>query len=642
MATEPTPGKNPRQVWDYWRIIREGWKILAACLLVTVTVAVVGTLLLPKRYRAEVLIEINLAPATILGSQVERGLSRSYFEQERAFKTEFVRMRTRDMLTRAIAVNDLDQKVPLLGRMRDPIDILQKLTRAEMHSQTNVARLSVSWTDPKAAATIANAIGETYVQSDLDERIQTLTQRQRRLEQSAVETSTTRRAQLQYELSVLERDTDLDTLMTLTSLSSNEELRRLKERQDTLRQELESLVQTHASNHPEVKAKRGQVGEVRRQVAGVVSAVRADVTEELDALGGPLPEAEYRRQESMTREAGLSMQKDLLEKMQEHRAALELAEPKARIIDPALPPKRPYAPNLFLNLALAIVVGGGLGGGLVFFRDYLDVSVRSIDDVERDLGLNLLAVVPHRHAAADDRVVAEAFQTLRTGLLFASRGRRDRVLLVTSAGPQEGKSTVVADLARSLAGSGESVAVVDCDLRRPTAGRLFGVASERGLSNYLADASQADWRPFLQAIDGKLGVLPTGPIPPNPIDLLNLPRFAELLKGLKEGHDWVILDSPPASSVSDSVVLASQSDLLLLVIRHDHTDREVVRRSLGRLQGVGASIVGAVLNDVDMRKGYNRDYYYGRFYYGHYYGAEGSAGGRRAKASGKAAASRRG
>jgi capsular exopolysaccharide synthesis family protein len=313
-----------------------------------------------------------------------------------------------------------------------------------------------------------------------------------------------------------------------------------------------------------------------------------------------------------------------------------MAESKGHVIQQATPPAKPFAPKWSLNLALALVVGMGFGGGLVLFRDYLDVSIRTLDDIENDLGLNVLAVVPlHQTAVASaaataaaprrdavDKVAKEAFQTLRTGLLFASGGRKDKVLLVTSGAPQEGKSTVVADLARAIAAAGESVLVIDCDLRRSQVAKILGVRKPQGLSSWLADASARSWKDVVVEAAPNLFVIPTGPVPPNPVDLLNLERFRDLLDEARKAHDWVILDSPPVSSVSDAVVLASLAEMVMVVMRHDQTDREVIRRALVRLRAAGARVIGAVLNGVDMTKSYNRDYYYGRFYYGSYYGTE--------------------
>jgi capsular exopolysaccharide synthesis family protein len=190
-----------------------------------------------------------------------------------------------------------------------------------------------------------------------------------------------------------------------------------------------------------------------------------------------------------------------------------------------------------------------------------------------------------------------------------------------------------------MAAAGESVVVVDCDMRRAGAGRLLGVRGAQGLSGYLADPKIRSWRDVVVQVEPKLAVIPTGPIPPNPVDLLGLERFAHLLSELRESYDWVILDSPPVSSVADSVVIGSLAEMAMVVMRHDKTDKEVIRRALQRLSGVGGRVIGAVLNDVDMTKSYNRDYYYGRFYYGSYYGEDKEGGGKGHSASHGAGAS---
>ena len=304
----------------------------------------------------------------------------------------------------------------------------------------------------------------------------------------------------------------------------------------------------------------------------------------------------------------------------------QTTESKIRIIDPAIPPLLPFAPRPLLNLALALVVGLGFGGGLLFFREYLDVSVKTIEDVESDIGLTLLAVIPAYAGDLDD-MARESYQTLRTSLVFSSEERDDRVLLVTAAAPLEGKTRTTAELARALRATGNSVIVLDCNLRTPALAREFGVDGRRGLSDYLAGGEEQPWSDYVQRSSDGVDLLPAGPVAPNPLLLLSLERFAALVGELKKDYDWVLMDSPPAGSVSDAIVLANVAETCLMVIRHDETDRDLIRRAVQRIESAGTGVVGAVLNGVDMSKSYNRDHYFGRFYYGNDRGEGGAVGG---------------
>jgi capsular exopolysaccharide synthesis family protein len=635
-AQPPVPGagRGPRHAWDYWRILWEGRRILGVTLGGTTVMALVGTLLVASRYRAEVLLEINLAQATILGTEAERGMARvGFYEQDQAFKTEFVKMASRERVKVAIDRNDLLKRVPGLGRTKDPVGLLKRMISVERVPQSGVARLGVAWWSPEEAALLANAVAETYVAYDLEKRDALIDERVAKLSASAEERSAEHVKVLARELALVRRGVAaLELIAKLERSEKNGTLEDLRKSLADVDTEMESLSATLGRNHEDVRAKAAERSVIVAKLEEEIDAIRTQIEDEYRASGGdPATVAELTPEElgSLSQQSASSkFGQTLLEKLLEQKALAQLLEPKAVIIDRALPPKKPFAPSLKLNLALAVVVGLGLGGGLVFFREYLDASIKTLEDVERDLGLNVLAVVP-MYEGTPDRIVRESFDTMRTGLLFASRGREDRVLLVTSGGPREGKTSVVAELARSFAAAGESVVAVDADLRRPSLARHLGVAGARGLSNLLADASEASWRTFVQAVEvpggGRITVLPTGPVPPNPLSLLGLPRFAELVSELKGAHDWVVIDSPPVSSVSDSLVLASLAEMVVVVIRHDGTDKEVVRRALQRLRAVEARVVGAVIAGVDMTRSYNRDYYYGRFFYGQYYGEGGEA-----------------
>ena len=617
--------KTPRHLWDYWRIIWEGRRILLTVLGITLTVAIIGTLLMPRRYRAEALTEIMVSQPVMLGAVTERAASRSFFDVDREFKTEFVRIKTRGLVQKAIDEQHLKERVPALAKTKDPVEVIRRNLVVERLGQTQVASIGVTWSNPKEAAILANAMADTYVVADLEERTQQMKSRVDRLRNSLQEKSEARRNVIERELAIIKSGRDFDELLNLSTLKERETLQKLWEDLNAARSEVASMRGTLGANHASVLAGESKVREVQRQVDEALRAAVTDLERELTNLGGDPAKIQPSSEpiSSVQQESNKKFEESLEERVGQEQILMHLAEPKAHVIDAALPPRKPYSPRWTLNIMLALVVGLGFGGGLIFFRDYLDTTVKTLDDVERDLGLSLLAVMPlEEQEGRLDKVSLEAYQTLRTGLLFASGGRKDRVLLVTSSGPREGKTSVVRNLARALAASGESVIAVDCDLRRASLTRALGQSRDKGLSTYLADATVRTWKDLAVTVSPQFQLLPTGPLPPNPVDLLGTPRFRELLAELRQAHQWVIVDSPPISSVSDSVMLASMAEMVLVVMRHDQTDKEVVRRALGRLVSVGGRIIGAVLNGVDMKKAYNREYYYGRFYYGHYYGEE--------------------
>lgn len=193
--------------------------------------------------------------------------------------------------------------------------------------------------------------------------------------------------------------------------------------------------------------------------------------------------------------------------------------------------------------------------------------------------------------------VSEAYRQLRTNIQFSSLDKPLRTLLVTSTSPQEGKSTTLANLAVTVAQTGSSVLVVDCDLRRPTLQRIFGVRNDRGLTSMLLSDS-LDVVPKLSTDVPGLSVLPSGPLPPNPAELLASRRMTEVIERLKNEAEMVIFDSPPVIAVTDAAVLASKLDGVLLVISAGKTKRDLAQRAKAMLDKVNARIIGVVLNNV--------------------------------------------
>jgi capsular exopolysaccharide synthesis family protein len=212
--------------------------------------------------------------------------------------------------------------------------------------------------------------------------------------------------------------------------------------------------------------------------------------------------------------------------------------------------------------------------------------------------------------------VREAYQSLRTSIIFSSKNRQHRILLTTSTGPREGKSSTVANLGRALAAAGDRVIIVDCDLRKPKQHVHHDLPREPGLTNYLAaEQDDRDWSRFVRKVQGNLDLLTCGPIPPSPPELLGNERFTELLGALRSSYDWVLVDSPPAANLADASVLASVAEMIVLVVRHNATDRDLVIKTFQQLRAFNGNVVGVVLNNVDLGRAYHKDYYYAGYYY---------------------------
>jgi capsular exopolysaccharide synthesis family protein len=220
-----------------------------------------------------------------------------------------------------------------------------------------------------------------------------------------------------------------------------------------------------------------------------------------------------------------------------------------------------------------------------------------------------------RHRGKDS-LRKEAFLSLRTSILFCSRSRDRNVILISSAGPQEGKSNCTTNLAKSLASAGDRVIILDCDLRRPTQHLNLEVPREPGITNYILSTEGEKYSQFRTHTEvSGLDLMPCGIIPPNPTEIVGMARFHELVRQLKQDYDWVLIDSPPSISLADTMVLAPMADMVVLVIKHNENDKDLIRRSVKKLREIDANLIGAVLNSVEIEKAYYKDYYHASYYY---------------------------
>ena len=338
----------------------------------------------------------------------------------------------------------------------------------------------------------------------------------------------------------------------------------------------------------------------------------------------------------------------LLEKLKEAGISAGLRSSNIRIVDPALVPSTPARPQKTRNIALAFLVGLVGGVGLAFVREYLDNTIKSPDDVQNLTGLPCLAVVPSFSGRNGNRslariagqaegekgkrvelislqqpksVVSEAFRALRTSLLLSQAEHPPQVILVTSALPREGKTTSAANLAITLAQLGDRTMLVDSDLRKPGIRRALnlpnGHGRDVGLSSYLAGVVPLHDIIVPHPTVANLDAIPTGPIPPNPADLLSSHRMAEAVDDLRQHYKFVVIDSPPIMAATDAVILSALTDGVLLVVWSSETPKEAFSRTRELLAAVKGRLLGVVLNAVDSGA---PDYYYSYRYYPYSYG----------------------
>jgi polysaccharide biosynthesis transport protein len=338
----------------------------------------------------------------------------------------------------------------------------------------------------------------------------------------------------------------------------------------------------------------------------------------------------------------------LLQKLKEATITVGLRSDNIRVVDPALAPGGPSRPQKARNILLAFLIGLVGGVGLALFREYLDNTVKSPDDIEALTGLPSLAVVPampglgaHQGrlsrkagegtpASSAGRIellsyvqpksqISEAFRALRTSLLLSQAEHPPQVILVTSALPREGKTTAAVNLAVTLAQLGDRTLLMDSDLRKPGIRRALNLTlgKDVGLSSYLAGVSSLDEATIQHPTITNLSALTTGPVPPSPADLLSSHRMREAIAELRRRFKFIVIDSPPVMAATDAVILSALTDGVLLVVRSGETPKEAFTRTRDLLAAVKCRLLGVVLNAVDSSA---PDYYYSYRYYPYAYG----------------------
>jgi succinoglycan biosynthesis transport protein ExoP len=435
-----------------------------------------------------------------------------------------------------------------------------------------------------------------------------------------------------------------------------------------LRSEYQQLVKDRASlagegkgeNHPLLKSLEGRIEQTRSALLAEVRKVQAAVALDLAVIEHQetgeaslfeesrrravelnMKEIEYHRLDR-TREENEKLFELLTNKVKEADLARMMRVNNIRIVDRAQDPGGPIRPRVLVNVGIGGLAGLILGLALMWLREILDNSVKTPQDLEERLGVTFLGLLPemadeengktrrrrravpsvpaatmlphhvelvvHEHPLSG---IAEAARSIRTNLTFMNPDRPFRRLLVSSAAPMEGKTTVACSIAIALAQAGQRVCILDCDLRRPRIHRIFDRAGDAGVTNVIVGEATIDdvAKPtFVQ----NLWAIPAGPVPPNPADMLHSDRFRKFLEELSERFDRVVIDSPPIAAVTDSAILSTLAEGTVFVVRAFKTSRQLARQGLRILRDVDARVVGAVLNAVDLS---NREYGYYHYYY---------------------------
>ncbi len=443
---------------------------------------------------------------------------------------------------------------------------------------------------------------------------------------------------------------------SIPSILENKLIMDLKQALIQLEGQYMKLSETFKSEHPEMVKLRTQMKTIRDRLDAETQRIIAGVRNEYESslrrerLLRESFEIQKKRVMEMKEKAiqynilkreadtNKELYRGLLQRMKEAGVSAGIMASNIQVVDQAELPTKPFKPNKRLNLILAAVVGLFLGVGLAFFFEYLDNTVKTPEDVEQLIRLPSFGMVPeisdhrrkrlekgltypielitHRHPKS---MLSEAYRNIRTSILLSFSERPPKRIAITSPNPAEGKTTTTINTAIALSQTGASVIIIDADLRKPRLHRIFSEENGVGLSNFLSGNIG------LEAVIKKTEIpnlyyIPSGPIPPNPSELISSNLFKSMVQSLSERFDHLVFDSPPVLGFADSVILSTAVDGMILVAVGGKTPRETLQRAKDLLLQVNAKILGVVINRVNIERS-EYGYYYYRYHY--YYGKEG-------------------
>ncbi|MCK9528562.1 MAG: polysaccharide biosynthesis tyrosine autokinase [Syntrophales bacterium] len=445
----------------------------------------------------------------------------------------------------------------------------------------------------------------------------------------------------------LELSRNPETAETIPEVAASPVMISLKNKEVELLRERTVKSNRFGPRHPEMVALNEEIQKLselkKQEILNIVDSLKANLEVSLErerALTRALRESEN---ETISRdkiaiqfqmlqqeaESNRQLYDILLRRLNESSVSEEVRTVNIYVVDRAEVPGFPAHPKKAKGMLIALAIGLGLGIGLAFFAEYIDDTINSPEELERQFGLPYLGSIPRFTAQAGDgngalpvlqeptSQAAEAYRGLRTGILFSTPDRSPRMVLVTSATATEGKTVTSTNIALVMALAGEKTLLVDLDMRRPRIHKNLDISNEQGISNVLV--GDGDWRSFVQkTASPNLQVIPSGPLAPNPAELIASGRMKTLIQEWGQAYDRVIIDTSPITAVTDPVLLSRLVDGTVIIIKAGSTSRRIIAAGIRQIEDVQGRVLGAVLNDVDSRNG---GYYY--HYYQHYYYGEG-------------------
>jgi polysaccharide biosynthesis transport protein len=709
-------GDNRIDLRVYWRTIRKRWPIIALAAVLAAGIAFIWTYRQPKVYEAtcELVID-SMAPQVLQGVKdvVEMGTG-TFWGNKEFFETQYRIIQSTAVLKGVVEKLGLQNDPAYRNRgpngKADVMDIARAIlpqVQLKPVKDSRLAQIVISDGKPERAAMIANAVADSYVEYNLDYKLEgartatawlseqaselrrklqaselalyeykknrnllavgldekmnmnvtNLSHVNRRLSEVRLQ-----RVELESTRKLIQAARDnIDEKASIPEIQKSDTIRRIKESFVSLVQQKGDLTTKYGDEHPRIKAIDSQLAALKERYQYEIDEVLASFEKGYKATVDT-EQALERMMEAEKKEA-IELSKIEVEYKPLGRAADEnirvyqmiatrqkeidltglMRVNNVRVLERAIVPRSPVFPKPMQNLGIGLLVGLGAGIALAFLIEALDNTLKTQANVESLLGVPVLGLIPIIGGKQEDKdepdkvrerdlgvyldprsLAAECCRSIRTNILFMSPDRPVRTLVVTSPSPREGKTTTAINLAVTMAETGGRVLVIDTDLRRPRLHRSFGVPNQVGISTVIVGKSTLD--EAIKSTDvPNLDVLPCGPTPPNPSELLHTSRFAKVLQDCAARYDRVILDSPPCSAVTDPAVLGNVADGVILIVQAGSTTREAALHACRQLSAAKARVLGVILNEIDFSNpAYGYQYYYYQNYsrYGYAYGAD--------------------
>ncbi len=656
----PIVSSNPGEKIDlryYWNVIsRYKWSILGLSFAITLAVIFLVFSMRPV-YRATTTLLIDQGNQSVINSVDDM------FEADTRSKeylaTQFEILKSRDLAARVVrqinlashpdyaenkqkddeglpdwlnwrslfpaghAVNPLPSDELKFNALVDNFKTHVDIVPVKM---TQLVQISFESHDPMLAATVANTMAREYINGGMEVRVSLTEQAAGWLSsrlgilKSNLEASAKKLQDYREQNKLVDSGGDGG----IFAISSGE-LRELNQRLIDAQFKLTQVARRYGPKHPDYVQADLELKEAQRAY------------NDAQANAIDLSNKQFKLQELEREvETNRGLYDAFFKRIKEANESVQLERSNVRVVDPAIVPSVPVKPKKGTVIGISFILSLFFGVALALLLDFLDATLKGPEDIERKLGLSMLGMVPmvqrKRNQTSNaiffldpkEHGFAEAVRTVRTSVVLSGIDRQHKTILMTSSVPGEGKTTTSLNLAVALAQM-ERVLLIDADMRKPSIGKALGISGNApGLANVVAGTAELE-DCILHVEDANIDVLSAGLIPPNPLELLSSHRFQDLLADLTKRYDRIVIDSPPALLVSDSLVLSKLVDAVLYVVRSDTTSHSTAKSGISRMRSTQAPLVGVILNKVNMRKAAK---YYGAYssYYSYSYGYAQNAG----------------